>query len=87
MRKHETFILTPIASILKETQFALAPLEGNINNYPLFDYVMQSLFLKMTGFQEQKLKCISWELATDDYALRYERYKLRPLGECSSYKP
>ena len=86
MRKHETFILTPIASILKEAQFALAPLEGNINNYPLFDYVMQSLFLKMTGFQEQKLKCISWELATDDYALRYERYKLRPLGECSSYK-
>lgn len=52
MRKHETFILTPIASILKETQFALAPLESNINNYPLFDYVMQSLFLKMTGFQE-----------------------------------
>ena len=86
MRKHETFILTPIANILKEAQFALAPLEGNINNYPLFDYVMQSLFLKMTGFQEQKLKCISWELATDDYALRYERYKLRPLGECSSYK-
>lgn len=86
MRKHETFILTPIASILKETQFALAPLESNINNYPLFDYVMQSLFLKMTGFQEQKLKCISWELATDDYALRYERYKQHPIGECSSYK-
>lgn len=30
MRKHETFILTPIASILKETQFALAPLEVTI---------------------------------------------------------
>lgn len=86
MRKHESFILTPITNILNEAQFALAPLEGNINNYPLFDYVMQSTFLKMTGFQEQKVKCISWELATDDYALRYERYKQHPLGECSSYK-
>ena len=86
MRIHETFILTPISKVLSEAQFALAPLEGNIENYPLFDYVMQSLYLKMTGFQEQKVKCISWELATDDYALRYERYKQHPLGECSSYK-
>lgn len=86
MRKHEIFILTPMTKILDEAQFALMPLEGNIDNYPLFDYVMQSLFLKMTGFQEQKVKCISWELATDDYALRYERYKQHPLGECSSYK-
>lgn len=86
MRKHESFILTPISKELDEAQFALAPLEGNIDNYPLFDYVMQSLYLKMTGFQEQKVKCISWELATDDYALRYKRYKQHPLGECSSYK-
>ena len=86
MRKHETFILTPISKVLDEAQFALAPLEGNIENYPLLDYVMQSVYLKMTGFQEQKVKCISWELATDDYTLRYERYKQHPLGECSSYK-
>lgn len=86
MRKHESFILTPISKVLDEAQFALAPLEGNIDNYPLLDYVMQSLYLKMTGFQEQKVKCISWELATDDYALRYERYKKHLLGECSSYK-
>jgi len=27
----------------------------------------------MTGFQEQKLKCIVWELATDDYEYRYHK--------------
>lgn len=86
MRKHERFILTPITQVLEEAQFVMLPLENNIDNYPVFDYIMQSLFLKMTGFQEQKMKCISWELATDDYGLRYERYKKSPLGECSSYK-
>jgi hypothetical protein len=34
---------------------------------------MQSIFIKMTGFQEQKLKCIVWELATDDYEYRYHK--------------
>jgi hypothetical protein len=45
---------------------------------------MQSLFLKMTGFQEQKMKCITWELATDDLEYRYERYTKNKLGECST---
>jgi hypothetical protein len=40
----------------------------------------------MTGFQEQKMKCIMWELATNDYDYRYKRYTQTPLGECSSYK-
>ncbi|MDB4920046.1 hypothetical protein [Mucilaginibacter sp.] len=39
----------------------------------------------MTGFQEQKMKCICWELATDDYEYRYKRFSQKPLGECSSY--
>ena len=43
---------------------------------------MQSLFLKMTGFQEQKLKCICWELATFDFEYRY---KTEPLKERSNY--
>ncbi|HTA61318.1 MAG TPA: hypothetical protein VK835_02635, partial [Bacteroidia bacterium] len=49
---------------------------------PLCDYIMQSLFIKMTGFQEQKLKCICWELATFDYEYRY---KTEPLKERSNY--
>jgi hypothetical protein len=46
---------------------------------------MQSVFLKMTGFQEQKMKCICWELATNDYEYRYKRFSQKPLGECSCY--
>ena len=85
MRNHTAFILTPISQILKEAAIATSDIESGIASYPVCDYIMQSLFLKMTGMQEQKLKCICWELATDDYELRYLRYKREPLGECSSY--
>jgi uncharacterized membrane-anchored protein len=34
--------------------------------------------------QEQKMKCIGWELATYDYEYRY-KFTQKPLGECSSY--
>lgn len=57
-----------------------------IEAYPLCDYVMQSVFLKMTGAQEQKMKCICWEMATHDYEYRYFRYSKKLLGECSSYE-
>ena len=40
----------------------------------------------MTGFQEQKMKCICWEMATYDYEYRYKRFKQNVLGECSNYK-
>lgn len=85
MRKHAAFILTPISQILKEAAVSTSSIELGIASYPLCDYIMQSVFLKMTGMQEQKMKCICWELATDDYELRYLRYKRDPLGECSSY--
>ncbi|BFK46691.1 hypothetical protein I180019D1_21010 [Alistipes sp. i18-0019-D1] len=44
----------------------------------------------MTGFQEQKLKCILWELATDDYEFRYKllsnsKSTSKSYGECSRY--
>lgn len=85
MRKHEKFILTPIESILEESCFSMSLLDDGLEIYSLSDYMMQSLFLKMTGFQEQKVKCILWELATDDYELRYLRYKKEQIGEASSY--
>lgn len=55
-----------------------------METYPLCEYVMQSIFLRMTGFNEQKLKCILWELATNDYEFRYKFLK-SDYGECSSY--
>ncbi|MBQ0073544.1 MAG: hypothetical protein KBT34_05080 [Prevotella sp.] len=86
MRKHHDFILTPVSTILEEVETAVNGVVEGMDSYPLFDYIMQSAFLKMTGFQEQKMKCICWEVATDDYKYRYERFKQSPLGEGSSYK-
>jgi len=86
MSNHKDFILSPITDILKEIVSANAGIGDGIETYPLGEYIMQSVFLKMTGFQEQKLKCICWELATNDYEYRYKRFTLKPLGECSSYE-
>ena len=82
--KHTRFILTPVFEILKDCVNATKGIGIGIETYPLCDYIMQTTFLKMTGASEQKLKCILWEIATNDYTFRYEF--LRPqtnYGECS----
>lgn len=84
MNNHTEFILSPITEVLTDVVTASAGIGNGIETFPLCDYVMQSVFLKMTGFQEQKMKCICWELASRDYEYRYEFTK-SPLGECSSY--
>lgn len=84
MNSHNEFILSPIAEILTDVVTASAGIGNGIETFPLCDYVMQSVFIKMTGFQEQKMKCLCWELASRDYEYRYEFTK-SPLGECSSY--
>lgn len=87
MNKHTDFILTPITTILEEAVAATSGLGDGIETYALCDYVMQSVFLKMTGFQEQKMKCIAWEIATHNFS--YRRRLLNnedKLGEYSSYE-
>ena len=66
------FILTPIADILQETVNACKGIGQGIETQSLGEYVLQTTFLKMTGAQEQKLKCICWEMATIDYRYRYQ---------------
>lgn len=85
MSSHNEFILKPITAVLKEVVNASSGVGSGIETFPLYDYIMQAAFLKMTGFQEQKMKCISWEMATADYEYRYE-FTNNPFGECSSYK-
>lgn len=85
MSKHTDFILTPNSEILKEFVSANKGIGNGIETYSLSEYTFQSVFLKLTGAQEQKMKCICWELATDDYEYRYERYTKKRLGECSDY--
>lgn len=81
---HASFIMSPITDILSDVVSASKGIGNGIETFPMCDYVMQSVFLKMTGFQEQKLKCICWELASVDFEYRYD-YKTNPVGERSSY--
>lgn len=81
---HKKFILSPLSDILKNATSATFGLRNGIETYPTFDYILQSVFLKMTGAQEQKMKCICWELATYDYDYRYKRFTQKTLGECSN---
>ena len=69
---HSDFILSPLRNILEEGILACKSVGDGIETYPLCEYIMQSLFLKMTGAQEQKLKCICWDMATVDYEYRSE---------------
>ena len=58
MRNHTEFILSPITKILDDVVSASSGIGSGIETFSLCDYVMQSVFMKMTGFQEQKMKCI-----------------------------
>ena len=84
-RVHGDFIITPISNILLDGIFASASIKAGAESYPLGEYFFQSLFLRMTGAQEQKLKCICWEMATDDYTYRYDLLHKKNYGECSNY--
>jgi len=86
MPKHSEFILTPISEILTEAGVAIGNQPRGIENYPLKEYFLQSVFLKLTGAQEQKCKCILWDVGTYDYEIRYKFFGGRGdgVGECSS---
>ena len=81
---HDRFILTPILNILRDTVNACAGIGNGLESQSLCEYVLQTTFLKMTGASEQKLKCICWEMATNDYGYRY-KYLKKNYGECSSF--
>lgn len=82
---HTKFILTPILNILKETVIACRGIGYGIETQSICEYVMQTTFLKMTGALEQKMKCICWEIASNDYEYRYQ-YLKKKYGECSNFK-
>lgn len=84
MSKHTKFIMSSISTILDEALIASSTINKGIESFPLSEYFMQATFLKLTGASEQKLKCILWELATDDYEFRYDFLK-NDYGECSNY--
>lgn len=84
MFDNKEFILSSIREIL-ENAVSVSQLNcKGIEFFPLQEYILQSAFLKMTGYSEQKLKCICWDLASVDYELRYKIYQHWSFGECSS---
>lgn len=87
MSKHEAFILTPLTTVLEEMITATSGINDGIETYPLWDYVLQATFTKMTGFQEQKMKCIDWELATNGYDYRISFVdEVKNRGTYSNYE-
>lgn len=81
--RHSEYILTPLAEVMTEASHALSNVGKGFGSYPLKEYFLRALFLKMTGAQEQKCKCICWDIATYDYTYRYETFSNWSLGECS----
>ena len=75
----------PIGAILEETRELLSGVKWKMSSYPLYEYIMPTTFLKMAGIQEQKMKCICWELASHNYDYRYKRFisKGWELGTCA----
>lgn len=85
--EHLTFIRTSLVKIMKDVVSSTALLGDGMEFYAVQGHILQSLFLQMTGAQEQKMKCLCWEMATNDLKYRYERYyKGWSLSECSSLK-
>ena len=85
--EHCTFIKTSLVNIMKDAVASSALLGDGMEFYAVSGYLLQSLFLKMTGAQEQKMKCICWELATNDLEYRHTRYYQKwSLSECSTLK-
>ena len=83
MSKHEKFILTPVTSVIEETKSATACIGSGMETYPFWDYIIQATFTKMTGFMEQKMKCIDWELATNGF--EYRRTFIEQVNKRGTY--
>lgn len=81
--KHSKFILTPIIDTLKDSIDSSLIVPFGMESYPIIEYLLQGIFLRMTGCQEQKGKCICWDVATNDLEFRHEGFK-KISSECSS---
>lgn len=85
--EHITYINSRLIDLLKEVVCTANHLGSGMEANMVNGYLLQSLFLQMTGAQEQKMKCICWELATNDLEYRYKRYYDGwNLSQCSTLK-
>jgi len=83
--EHKTYIKNDLSKIVQEVVCSANLLGDGMEFFAVNGYLLQSLFLQMTGAQEQKMKCICWELATDDLNYRHKRYYTGwTLNQCST---
>lgn len=81
------FVLSGIATFLRDSAMTLSALDCGMLEAHASEYIMQTTFLRMTGFLEQKMKCIMWSVASFDMTLRRELLTgVQKIGECSTYK-
>ena len=84
--KHKEFILTHLTDLIEQTLRPMDLYKGQVCNYIMKEYVLQTLFMKLTGCMEQKAKCILWDIATHDFEYRREFLRENPKqGEYSKY--
>lgn len=69
---HTDFIISDIFDVVDDAIMSTSSIGQNIAHYSLCEYLFQSVFLRLTGYQEQKLKCILWVIASDDLDFRYK---------------
>lgn len=69
---HRRFILSSPLQILREGIFATAPIGDDMRLLAAAEYIMQSIFIKLTGYQEQKCKLILWDLGCFNNEIRYD---------------
>ena len=84
--RHKSFIETPLLKLLHDVVSDSNNISNGMEFYATSGYILHSIFLRMTGAQEQKFKCVCWDMATVDYEYRYARYSKWELGECSKLK-
>lgn len=86
MLTNKEIINKRISTVLEDFNFSTAGLNGSLENYPLTSYLLDSLLIRLTGAQEQKLKSITWELGSVDPIFRRKLLRDLSLGEYSSYE-
>lgn len=85
--EHITYIRSSLLTLMREVICTTNHLGKGMEASMVNGYLLQSLFLQMTGALEQKMKCICWELATNDLTYRYKRYYDGwSLSQCSTLK-
>lgn len=86
MSKHKDFILSGFEELIENTVISSKGISMSIGSFGICEYVFQTLFLRLTGASEQKMKCLCWELGTEDFDFRRDYLEQNSkYGEMSSY--